>query len=206
MPSELPEKDSDVESRAHKALTDKEALTELLAGILSKKDEIRSPSFKALLLICEEQPELLYPHWDYFASLLESNNTFLKYQAIYLIASLTRVDTEKRFERIFDTYYGLLDDKSVIPPSHAALNSGKIAKATPELQTRITDRLLRIDETHHEPGRKELIKSYVIDAFSEYFEVAEDKEMILEFVRKQLESSSPKTRKKAKEFLKKWGN
>jgi HEAT repeat protein len=206
MSSELPEKDSDVESLAHKALTDKETLTELLAGILSKKEEIRSPCFKALLRICEEQPELLYPHWDYFASLLESNNTFLKYQAIYLIASLTTVDTEKRFESIFDTYYGLLDDKSVIPSSHAALNSGKIARAKPALQTRITDRLLRIDETHHKPDRKDLIKSYVIDAFSEYFEAAEDKEMILEFVRKQLESSSPKTRKKAKEFLKKWGD
>jgi hypothetical protein len=206
MSSELPEKDSDVESRAHKALTDKAALTELLAGILSKKDEIRSPSFKALLLISEEQPELLYPHWDYFAALLESNNTFLKYQAIYLIASLIKADTANKFERLFDTYYNLLDDKSIIPASHAALNSGKIAGAKPELQTRITDRLLRIDETHHEPDHKELIKSYVIEAFSEYFEAAEDKEMILEFVRKQLESSSPKTRKKAKEFLKKWEN
>jgi hypothetical protein len=206
MSSELPEKDSDVESRAHKALTDKAALTELLAGILSKKDEIRSPSFKALLLISEEQPELLYPHWDYFAALLESNNTFLKYQAIYLIASLIKADTANKFERLFDTYYNLLDDKSIIPASHAALNSGKIAGAKPELQTRITDRLLRIDETHHEPDHKELIKSYVIEAFSEYFEAAEDKEMILEFVRKQLESGSPKTRKNAKEFLKKWEN
>ena len=206
MSSELPEKESDVESKAHKALTDKEALTELLAGILSKKDEIRSPSFKALLCISEEHPELLYPHWDYFAALLESKNTFLKYQAIYLIASLTKADTANKFERLFDTYYGLLGDKSIIPASHAALNSGKIARAKPELQTRITDRLLRIDETHHEPDRKDLIKSYVIEALDEYFEVAEDKEMILEFVRKQLESGSPKTRKKAKEFLKKWGN
>ncbi len=206
MSSELPEKESDVESRAHKALTDKAALTELLAGILSKKDEIRSPSFKALLLISEEHPELLYPHWDYFAALLESNNTFLKYQAIYLIASLTKADTANKFERLFDTYYNLLDDKSIIPASHAALNSGKIARAKPELQTRITDRLLRIDETHHEPDHKDLIKSYVIDAFDEYFDVAEDKEMILEFVRRQLESGSPKTRKNAKEFLKKWEN
>jgi hypothetical protein len=51
-----------------------------------------------------------------------------------------------------------------------------------------------------------LIKSYAIEAFDEYFETAEDedKKMILEFVRGQVASSSPKTRKKAKEFLKKW--
>jgi hypothetical protein len=205
MPAEVDEKDLDVESRAQKAIADKKALVELLAGILATQEEIRYPSFKALLRISEEHPELLYPHWEYFAGLLESNNTYLKYQAIYLIASLTRVDTEHKFERLFESYFGLLDDKSIIPAAHAARNAGKIARAKPGLQTRITDRLLRIDETKHEADRKDLIKSYVIEAFSEFFDdAAEDRELILAWVRKQVASSSPKTRKQAKEFLKKW--
>ena len=206
MPPELKEEDTETVQRAEKAVTDKAALAELLAGILSKHEEIREPSFKALLAISETHPEVLYPHWEYFAGLLVSKNTYLKYEAIYLIASLTIADTSRKFERIFDTFYELLDDKSVIPASHAALNSGKIALAKPHLRTRITDRLLRIDDTHHEPERRELIKSYVIEAFEEYFEGSddEDRKMILEFVREQVASSSPKTRKKAKEFLKKW--
>jgi hypothetical protein len=205
MPAEVDEKDLDVESRAQKAIADKTALVELLAGILATQEEIRYPSFKALLRISEEHPELLYPHWEYFAGLLESKNTYLKYQAIYLIASLTRVDTEHKFERLFETYFALLDDKSVIPAAHAARNAGKIARAKPGLQTRITDRLLRIDETKHEADRKDLLKSYVIEAFSEFFDgAAEDREMILAWVRKQVASASPKTRKQAKEFLKKW--
>ncbi len=44
-----------------KAIRDKQLLSELLQGILSKKDKIRYPSFKALLLISDEHPELLYP-------------------------------------------------------------------------------------------------------------------------------------------------
>ena len=206
MPPELKDEDTETVQRAERAVTDKAVLAELLAGILSKKDEIREPSFKALLHISETHPEVLYPHWEYFAGLLVSKNTFLKYEAIYLIANLTTADTSKKFERIFDTYYELLDDKSVIPASHAALNSGKIARAKPELRTRVTDRLLRIDDTHHEPERRELIKSFAIEAFDEYFEAAddEDKKLILEFVRGQVDSSSPKTRKKAKAFLKKW--
>ena len=204
MPAEVDEKDLDVESRAQKAIADKKALVELLAGILATQEEIRYPSFKALLRISEEHPELLYPHWEYFAGLLESKNTYLKYQAIYLIASLTRVDTEHKFERLFESYFGLLNDKSIIPAAHAARNAGKIARAKPGLQTRITDRLLRIDETEHEADRKDLIKSYVIEAFSEFFDEAEDRAMILAWVRKQVASSSPKTRKQAKEFLKKW--
>jgi len=85
------------------------------------------------------------------------------------------------------------------------VNSGKIIKAKPHLQKKITGRLLAIDATHHSIGRKDLIKSYIIDAFDESFEEVRDKEKIFKFVKNQLQSSSPKTRKKAEEFLEKWG-
>ena len=75
------------------------------------------------------------------ANFLGSDNTYHKYIAIYIIANLTRFDTENRFERIFDRYYTLLDDESVIPASHVAGNSGKITKAKLELETKITEKL-----------------------------------------------------------------
>jgi len=123
---------------------------------------------------------------------------------ISLIANLTRIDTDNKFEGIFDEYYSLLDDKSMIPAAWVADYSGKIARAKPELQTRITDKLLSIDETHHHPERRDLIKAGAIESFDEYYEEAVDKKKILEFVKKQLECKSPKTRKIAKEFLEKW--
>ncbi len=202
--SDLEKKDFNVESMVKKALKDEKVLSAVLKGILSKKDTIRFNSFKVLLTISEENPAVLYPHWDSFADLLISDNAYRKYIALYIIANLVRIDTDSKFEEIFDTYYRLLDDEGVIPASHLALNSGKIAKAKPELQTEITSRLLRIDETHHKPERRDLIKGYIIEAFSEYYEEAADQEEILQFVKDQLESKSPTTRKKAKEFLEKW--
>jgi len=199
-------KSIDVESVAKEAIKDDNVLAELLAGILSKKETIRYNSFKILLLISEEHPELLCPKWDFFVDLLESDNTYHKYITIYIIANLVRLDKENNFEKIFDKYYNLLNDKSIIPAGHVAGNSGKIARARPELQVKITDKLLSIDETHHEPERRELIKGYAIESFSEYFEEAKNRREIIEFVRKQLNSKSPRTRKKAKEFLEKWGN
>jgi len=86
---------------------------------------------------------------------------------------------------------------------HLASISGKIAKAKPELQSKITGKLLNIDNTH-KGKQKELIKAYAIEAFDDYYKEAENKNKIIEFVKKQLESSSPKTRKKAEEFLEKW--
>lgn len=49
-----------------------------------------------------------------------------------------------------------------------------------------------------------LLKSYVIETFDDYFEETEDKGRIVRFVEDQLNSDSPKTRKTARRFLKKW--
>jgi len=82
------------------------------------------------------------------------------------------------------------------------LPESKRLETKPNLQTKITNRLLNIEKTHK--GKQiELIKAYTIEAFNEYFEESSDKNKILDFVEAQLESESPKTRKLAKEFLKK---
>jgi hypothetical protein len=189
---------------SEKAMKDKELLSELLRGILSREDKTRYTSFRALMFISEKQPDLLYPHWDHLASLLDRENTHSKYIGSYLVASLTTVDRDGKFEEIFDKYYNLLNDKSIIPAAHVARNSSKIVRAKPELESKITERLLRIDKTHHRPGHRELIKSEAIAAFNRYFEAAKDKEKIVEFVRRQVKSQSPKTRRNAKEFLDRW--
>ncbi|UCB52964.1 MAG: hypothetical protein JSV10_02420 [Candidatus Zixiibacteriota bacterium] len=204
MLTELSKKSINVKKVAKRALEDKSVLSELLEGVLSKKETIRFNSFKVLMFISEEHPKVLYARWDFFADLLSSPNTYFKYIAIYIITNLTKVDTKSRFETIFNRFYALLDDKSMIPASHVAGNSAKIVKAKPKLQTKITNKLLAIDKTHHHPERRDLIKGYAIEAFSDYFEGAKNKRKILNFVQAQTESKSPRTRKKAKEFLKKW--
>lgn len=198
---EMSDKEVDIEKVAERALADKDLLSELLAGLKSKNETFRYNCFKVLNLISEQHGEVLYPEWQYFVDFLSSQNTYWKLSASLIIANLTSVDADNRFEKIFDKYYQLLDDRSMIAAIYAARSSGKIVRAKPALETRITSRLLNIDETHHEAGRKDLIKAGIIEAFSEYYEIAEDKARIIEFVRGQLESSSPKTRKTAKEFL-----
>jgi hypothetical protein len=204
MLNELNRKNVNVKKVAQDALEDKAILADLLEGVLAKKEKIRFNCFRVLLFISEKHPRVLYTQWDFFMRLLHSDNTYLKYIAIYIIANLTLDDPEGKFERVFNRYYALLDDKSMIPASHVAANSTKIAEAKPHLQTRIVNRLLSVDKTHHKPERKDLIKSYVIEAFAELIKGASNKKKMIEFVKEQLEAKSPKTRKKAKEFLRKW--
>lgn len=204
MMPELNDKNMDVETMAKKAVKNDGILSELLDNLKTKNETVRYNCSKVLNFISEENPEVLYPRWDVFVKLLVSDHTYWKLSVIPLLANLTRIDTEDKFDRIFDEYFSLLNDKSMIPAVWIAANSGKIAKAKPELQTRITNMLMTIDRTRHHPERRDLIKGSAIESFDEYFEEAQNQEEILEFAQKQLNCKSPKTVKIAKEFVKKW--
>lgn len=197
---ELSKKNANIRVIAEMALKKADVLSELLENLKSKNETIRYNSFNALLLVSEENPEALYPGWESFEELLYSDNAFRRLMAVQIIPNLTRVDKENRFEKVFDKYYDLLND-SVIVAGHLTANSGRIARAKPHLQPSITDKLMSIEETKQK--HKDLVKGGAIQAFDEYFSEADNKEEILEFVRKQLTCKSPKTRREAKKFLKK---
>jgi len=202
---DLNDKNMNVETMAKKALKDGKILSELLSNLKTKNETVRYNSSKVLNLLSKKNPEALFPQWGYFVELLSSDHTYWKLSVIPILANLARVDTENKFEEIFERYFGLLNDRSVIPAAWVAANSGRIARFKPGLQRRITDRLLSIDQTHHDPERKDLIKSGAIESFAEYFGESKDQKKILEFVKKQEECKSPKTRKLARAFLEKWG-
>jgi hypothetical protein len=124
--------------------------------------------------------------------------------AVHHLANLAAVDKENKFEKIFDRYYGLLDDTSVFVAIYVAQASGKIAKAKPESVAKITRSLLGVEKVHHQGSRKELIKAGIIESFGEYYEKYPGKSAILGFVRQQVNSRSGKTKKLAKAFLKRW--
>jgi len=201
---DLNTRDVDLEGLAQQAREDQEFLPKLVEGLSDKQERVGYNCLRALLLVADERPELIYSYWETFVELLRSENTYFKLRGANLIAAIIGADTENRFEQVFDQYYDLLDDKSVITASYIAGNSGRIARAKPGLQSRITRRLLSIDETHHPPERRDLLKGFAVEAFGQYFEESDHKTEILEFVTAQLESKSPKTRKLAKSFLKEW--
>jgi hypothetical protein len=205
MPPRLNSKNIDIETIAKKAQKDDKLLAEMLENLRSKNETIRYKSHKVLYFISEQQPKVLYSKWDFFTELLNSDNTYHKLSSIQLIANLTKADTKNKFEKTFDKFYNLLDDKSFITAAYVAAASGKIAKANPKLQTKITNKLLNIDKTHHDPERKDLVKGSAIESFKEYFDQTKNKKKIIDFARKQLKSKSPKSKKIAKEFLEKFG-
>ncbi len=187
-----------------KVLKDKSHLSNLLNALLSKQDSERYPNAIALETLSEEYPELIYPEWNFFVDLLRSQNAYQKSIVVSTIANLTALDKGKKFKEVFEAFFNLMDDKSVIVTRKLAIVAGKIAIAIPSLRTKVISALLGIDNTRHTSSRKDLIKGDIVESVSMFFKDIENKEQIIKFVKSQLKSSSPNTIKKAKQFLSKW--
>jgi hypothetical protein len=201
---ELLSKTADIQAAADRAAQDKALIAELVDGLTEKNEDYRYNCSKILHIIGQKQPELMYPYWDKLAALIDSPNSYHRMSAVNHLAYLVQADTEKKFDAIFDKYYSLLNDPSVIVAIYLAQASGRIALARPDLMEKITTRLLDVDKTHHLVNRRDLIKAGIIESFDRFFGKYPDKTSILLFVKKHIDSSSPKTRNLAKAFIKKW--
>ena len=179
-----------------------DTLSELVETVLKPQKKLperqRYECFKKLLKMSEEAPETLYPYWDSFANELEDANSDHKYEGVLILANLAKVDREGMSKKIISRYLELLADESFVVALNAANNVGKFAKVQRELQERITRALLDLTTTKHK--HKDLLMSGAVISFNEYFEDSQDKEKIIEFVKKLETGESPKARKLAKQF------
>lgn len=189
---------------------DFDLLPVLLKGVGSPKATVRYGCAKVLMDLSEEHPEQLYPYMDAFIELLDSKYRILTWNAMAIIANLAKVDRDRKFDVIFDKYYGFLNNEYMVTVANVVGNSGKIALAKPHLLHKITAELLKIEDVSLTPHLteecKRVIAEKAIETFDLFFDKNEEKEKkkVLSFVEKQLYSSRRTLRTKASDFLKKW--
>jgi len=183
-------------------------LPTLLNGMSSPKAAIRYGCAKILMDLSAEHPEKLYPHIDTFVALLDSKYRILTWNAMAIIANLAKVDSEQKFDAVFDKYYSFLNDEYMVTVANVVGNSGKIALAKPYLVPKITEKLLTVENlsvtSHLTDECKRVIAEHAIGAFDLFFDKVTQKEKVLAFVERQLNSSRLTLRVQAEGFLKKW--
>jgi hypothetical protein len=180
----------------------------LLEGVHSLKAAVRYGCAKVLMDLSEENPEKLYPYMDSFIELLDSKYRILTWNALAIIANLTRVDADKRFDAIFDKYYSFLDSDYLVTVANVVGNSSKIAQAKPYLISKVTDELLRVENISTTPHLteecKRVIAQKTIQTLSLFFDRVEQKDWVTSFVKVHLDSPRESLRIAAENFLKKW--
>lgn len=195
-------KEIKAEDLANKILRNLDLLPEIFNGISSANPRIKFKSAKILRVISEKNPKMLYSKMDFFINLLDSENNILKWIAIDVIGNLSSVDSKNKFDKIFKKFYDILSDESMITAGHVIDNSGKIARAKPHLQNKITKGLLKVEIIPRSSECRNILLGKVILSFSQYIGQVDDKEKMISLVKRQLKNSRRATRAKAEKFLK----
>jgi hypothetical protein len=201
---QMAQKEADAEEIADKIIKKPELLSEIFQGLSADEARIKYGCAKVLRIISEKEPEVLYPEFHFLAELLNSDRTFLRWDAIQIIANLAAVDSENRVESIFDQYFAPIPGPVMITGANVIRGAAKIALAKPQLTERIVTELLKVEKARYQTTEcRNIALGHAIKSFDQFFDQIKDKEPVIELVKKQLKNKRNSTRKKAELFIRK---
>jgi hypothetical protein len=203
--SELEKRDVEVVDIAEEVMENPAQTKELLACVFSTKPRVKFGSAKILRIISERNPKLLYSEIDFFVHLLDTDNAILRWTALDIIANLTTVDSNNKFDNmLFRKFCSFLQEGNLITAAHVVDNLGKIAQVKPEFQEEVTRKLLHVEEISLPTKEcRNILVGKIINAFSIYYDQINDKHKVISFVKRHLNNRRKATSVKAEKFLKK---
>jgi hypothetical protein len=182
-----------------------EQVTALCDGLASPEARTKYGSAKLLRRLAEQDPDLLYSRFDFFASLLDGEDRILRWDSSRILGSLARADSEGRIEKLLDHYLAPITGHELIAAANAIQGAADIALAKPHLADRIAKEIVKVNRARYAtPECRNVAAGHAIQALDCFFEHIQNKEPVLEFVAAQLGNPRPATRKKAEKFWAKW--
>jgi hypothetical protein len=202
----IAEKDFNVDEFVQLAIKDENARNEIVRQMLTNSAiMVYYHCFYVVDKASQKRPEMFYPYWNEIAELLHHENSYHRDFALEIIGNLTKVDQENRFAEIEDDYFGIINDEKFMTGNCCVKNLLKIYRHRPEQQERTIETLLDIDNRcDYTEKQKGVLKADVLEIFDEVYEEVPERDEINEFIRTEVNCISPKTRKKAKELIKKY--
>lgn len=203
----LARRDSDKKKIAGEVIEKPELLEEILDGLGAEEAAVKYASAKVIRAIGEREPSVLYPRADLFIDLLGSENTILRWEAILALASLARVDSERKMDAVLDRYLEPIRGPVMITAANTIKGAARIALARPELTARIVKAILAVEKARYgTPECRNIAIGHALEALGgELFDQAADTRPILSFARRHLENPRSSTRRKAERLVKKRG-
>jgi hypothetical protein len=203
-------KGTDIREIVESLLNAKHQIPLIVEALQAEKSSRKYSCEKALRLLSEKKPEWIYPYFDLFASMLQSDNSFLKWGALITLANLTAVDREGKFEHIFSTYFKPLSGAEMITASNIVGASVRIVYSKPELADRIANEILRVETATYlnkgapSPECRNVVIGQAIDTFDQIYGYLEMKLPILKFVARQENNPRKSVPGKVARFLRKY--
>jgi hypothetical protein len=188
---------------ARKAMQNPNLLEGLIQGLGADEARVKYGCAKALRIVSEERPELLYPHFDVFLRQLDHENKIFQWDAAFVLSQLVRVDTDDMFAAAFKKYFSPIPGPVMITAANVIRGGARIAQAKPHLADRIAVEVLKAGRAHYQtPECRNVAIGHVIVALGDFYDLVKETGPVLRFVRRQMKNSRPATRKKTAQFLK----
>jgi hypothetical protein len=206
MIEKIAEKDFDLNELVQIAITDENARNEIVHQMLTNSAiMVYYHCYYIVDKASQTHPEMFYSYWRKIAAMLHHENSYHRDFALEIIGNLAKVDQENRFAEIEDEYFGIVNDEKFMTGNCCVKNLLKIYRQKAQLRERVIDTLLDIDNRcDYTEKQKGVLKADVLEIFDEVYEQAPRRHEINDFIKAETNCISPKTRKKAKELIKKY--
>ena len=176
----------------------------LIGGVDSVDPAIKYGCAKALKLLAEAEPRLMYRHFDYFVGQLDNPKGPLRWNAAAALAGLAAVDRANKLDSILDRYLGAIDGPELIDAATAIQGAARIARGKPKLAAQCVIAILRVSGARYKTDEcRNVAAGHAIQALADCLDLVENKAPVIAFVKMQVENMRPGTRKKAEAFLRK---
>lgn len=195
-------KGSDLEAIARRVARYPSQLDHVIEGLSAKPAGVKYGCAKVLRIISEQKPEVLLPRLEVFSSLLDSENSFLKWDGIHVLGNLATVDKRKKIDRLLPRYLAPIPGPVLTTAANVIGGAAKIAAAKPYLADEIAEAILKVGRGRYKTDEcRNVAKGQAVAAFDLFFDHLEDQARVLRFVKRQLKNTRPKTRKQAETFF-----
>ncbi|MDD1774728.1 MAG: hypothetical protein LUQ24_04305 [Methanobacterium sp.] len=191
------------EEIAQVIMEEPQLLDTVLQSIYSETGRVKFRCAKILKIISLKKPEILMEHWNFFVNLLESENKIILWNALDIIANLTAVDQEHKFDDVYPHYYKFLEDESMVTAAHVVENSDQIITNRPDLEGEITLKLLDINKIPRDGECADILSGKALGVFDKHYKSIDDKKKVLEFALNASQSKRNATKIRADKFMKK---
>ena len=102
-----------------------------LQNLYSGRTDEKYCTAKKAIALSKDNPEELYPDFDFFVKLLDSENRIIKWTAIIIIGNLSKVDYKNIIDKIITRFIGFLKGEEMITANNTIAALAQIAKNKP---------------------------------------------------------------------------
>ena len=182
-----------------------EVVPDLLRGLCAKAGRVRMACIKDLERLSRNSPEILYPWFDRFVELLDSENSILRWNATRILANLAPVDKEAKLDAILEKFLAPIRGSQMIAAAVTLQSAPTLVRAKPYLAERVALAMLGVARARYQTEEcRNVALGHAIEAFGRMFDLVPDQGRVQRLVRTQRNNTRAGTRKRAEEFLVKY--